>query len=436
MKVLQLVLAGALLAALSSSGSAQQAMNGYPPGMAQGPYAGNPAASGYLQAGSPQMAYPQAMPSQMGYPQPYPGQQMGNPQPYPGQQMGYPQAMPAGYPMMDPSGAQQALYGPATPMNGDPLPMNGNGGGMGGMACGPGCGGPNPAQCFDDGTTHYAYGSAEVFYARRNTGLIHQTTILNGTTALANTSEFNFPYEPGIKAQAGYMFGNGIGIETDYWGQWAFTSRQTANGDNNLTIPGDLPLASLSFVNADRIQQTYSSHIDNYEINCVLPYASVQYLAGFRYLAVNERFNLNSFDSDTGTGDYTVLTRNRLYGGQLGGRAQWQIERFTFDIEGKAGVFYNAAHQDQTVNDAGFLLRESSGGEHQVAFVGEVSSYLWIPLGTHFTGRLGYTAVWIDQLALAPNQLDFTDTTTSGTGLYARSNILIHGFNAGIEARW
>ncbi len=246
MKVSQLALAGALLAALSCSTFAQQGMYG-PMGAGPAAYAGGPQAMGYGQPGmGPQGGYyPQALPSQMGYPQQMPSQ-MGY-----AQQMGYPQqAMPAGYsPMMggptagmSQADAQQALYGPSGPMNSGPMPMDGGGGPVG---CGPDCGGgcgPNQAHCYDDGITHYAYGSAEVFYARRDNSVLKQPVALDtgtGGTAIS-TADTEFRYLPGIKAQAGYMFGCGIGVETDFWGQWGFSSRKTFSGDNNLALPGNL----------------------------------------------------------------------------------------------------------------------------------------------------------------------------------------------------
>src|SRR5258708_1255878 len=152
MKVLQLGLAGALLAALSCSASAQEGMYGNAAGSMPGAYAGGPSSMGYPQ-GMPSQSgyYAQPLPSQMGY--------RASPQQTYMQAAGYPQAMPAGYNMPS-ADAQQALYGPATPMNGDPLPMNGGDGAMGdGSGCGCGCG-PNQAQSYDDETTHYAYGSA------------------------------------------------------------------------------------------------------------------------------------------------------------------------------------------------------------------------------------------------------------------------------------
>jgi hypothetical protein len=39
-------------------------------------------------------------------------------------------------------------------------------------------------------------------------------------------------------------------------------------------------------------------------------------------------------------------------------------------------------------------------------------------------------------VALAPDQLDFTNTAASGSGLAAGGGIFLHGVNLGLEARW
>ncbi len=435
MKAALMVLCGALGLVTAASASAQQAMYGYPAGAAGGglmqPMSYSPQAmqAAYMQMGTPDTPpHPQAGYPQTGYPQ-----------------MGYPQMGAGGYPTMAPMDPQQALYGPATPLNGDP-PSYGDGGCTscgGGGGCGGygdcGCG-PNQSRCFNDEQAHYAYFSAEVFYARRDNAVISQPTIIDATTgaSLANTTDLSFIYLPGLKAAAGYYFRNGWGVEGDFWGQWGFSDFERVSEPGNLAIPGDLGVAGrANFFNVDQITQIYTSHINNYEINVILPYASWQWLAGFRYLTVAERFDLNTVSAATGNGDYQIVSDNRFYGGQLGARTQWQIERFVFDFEGKAGVFVNAAQQNQiVVGDTDGILRQAGGREHQAAFVGEVSAYMFIPFGTHLTGRLGYTAVWIDDLALAPDQLDFTDTPTSGTGIYTRGSMLLHGFNAGLEARF
>ncbi len=48
----------------------------------------------------------------------------------------------------------------------------------------------------------------------------------------------------------------------------------------------------------------------------------------------------------------------------------------------------------------------------------------------------GYFLMWITDLARAPDQLDFTDTPTSGTTLVNNSTAFLHGGNVGLEVRW
>jgi hypothetical protein len=50
--------------------------------------------------------------------------------------------------------------------------------------------------------------------------------------------------------------------------------------------------------------------------------------------------------------------------------------------------------------------------------------------------RAGYNLIWIDGLALAPNQFAFSDTTTSGSNLVSGGGIFMSGANLGLEARW
>ena len=50
--------------------------------------------------------------------------------------------------------------------------------------------------------------------------------------------------------------------------------------------------------------------------------------------------------------------------------------------------------------------------------------------------RAGYNMLWIEGVALAPDQLDFTNTPTSGRALVASNGVFYHGVNVGLEARW
>lgn len=48
----------------------------------------------------------------------------------------------------------------------------------------------------------------------------------------------------------------------------------------------------------------------------------------------------------------------------------------------------------------------------------------------------GYNLIWIDGLALAPNQFDFSDDENSGRRLVSGDGIFMNGANLGLEARW
>jgi hypothetical protein len=57
-------------------------------------------------------------------------------------------------------------------------------------------------------------------------------------------------------------------------------------------------------------------------------------------------------------------------------------------------------------------------------------------LTDHWGLRAGYNLIWLDGVALAPNQWDFTNTANSGTSLVGGGSLFLHGVNLGVERRW
>jgi len=56
--------------------------------------------------------------------------------------------------------------------------------------------------------------------------------------------------------------------------------------------------------------------------------------------------------------------------------------------------------------------------------------------GEHWSLRVGYNLAWLSGLALAPNQFDFTDTASSGTGINGAGSLFLFGANLGLERTW
>lgn len=431
MKVLQLAMAAAMLAVLASSA------------LAQGPGGAYPGMQGYPMQGYGNQGYGNQGYGMQGYGMQGYGMQGYGPQGYAMQ--GYPMMQQGAYPTgpgqngpSEAEAAQEQLYGPSPGAAGGPMPMGG-GGDCG--QCGPP---PTPARCFNDGLDHWAYADAEVFYARRTMGLVSSPVVeLTGGAVLATTTSVpDFRYEPGVKATFGYMFPAAFAMETTFEGQNYWASRSGENLVAGLTIPPPLGAALIDLGSAaggtSQITTDYTSRFDSSEFNFVRPYANYQFLLGVRYIELNDKYDINGQSSPVSASDYLITSHNHLLGPQLGARGQWQISRFQFDVEAKAGLYANSAAQHQTVGDVDntILIRDAASTNTEISFAGEVAAYATVPLNTFLTAKLGYTGLWITDLALAPNQVDFSNDANSGTALNAHSGVIIHGFNAGVEAHW
>jgi hypothetical protein len=68
--------------------------------------------------------------------------------------------------------------------------------------------------------------------------------------------------------------------------------------------------------------------------------------------------------------------------------------------------------------------------------LGELGVVFTRPLNDNWSLRLGYNVLGLGGVALAPDQLDFTDTFVSGTDLHANGWIFAHGGLIGLQRTW
>jgi hypothetical protein len=327
------------------------------------------------------------------------------------------------------------------------------------------------------------YAEADALFLGRDNQSHNQPVVIDldspsGQDPILTTHDFQFPFEPALRARLGFPLNECLSFEVGYLGLFDARSGQTVTGDNNLAIPGDLGLASNVFFGADDMHLTYLSQLHSVELNCVkrceccccecsdrdgcgsngsgcngpgcngpgsYGYGTPvrrswhEWFAGFRYLRLTEEFNIRSTDLQEGSGNYNIQTSNDLYGAQIGTRWGRSRGRFGWELTGKAGLFGNACHEQQYATDfpPPFMLRpltRSSGG--QCAFVGELGVALRYQLTRAWALRGGYDLMWIEGVALAPDQLDFTDTPSSGSRLVSGGGVFLHGASVGMEARW
>ena len=364
---------------------------------------------GYPQPGYPPPGYPPSAVSTYGatpayYPEPvYPGPPVYGP----------PGAVPPGPVYVAPPPGPYVPAGPPYDSAGVPIPAG------------------NPS---------YGYLDSEVFFATRNNTSHNQPLIVDSSTGqtLLSTQDLKFDFEPGTLITLGYMFSQGWGLEGTYWGQFGYSTGYLLQGLNNLSLPGALGSTTFGdFQGVSQMSAVYNSDINNFELNFVIPYDGWQFLTGFRYFELEEALDLNG-NAGFESSDYLVSTHNDLWGWQLGGRGLWYWGRVEFSVTAKAGIYGDSAEQHQVIGDFGNFLerRDVRASQTTAAFIGELGAYVKVPLTPWLALRGGYTFVWVNNLALAPNQLDFTNTPTSGQAINSHSSLLLDGLNIGLEARF
>ena len=297
------------------------------------------------------------------------------------------------------------------------------------------------------------------------------STGVNGPIALS-TDSLDFDHQLGMRLTGSLQFFAGSNIELTYFGlfNWA-TGDYIADPTGNLFSvysnfglnPGGPP-AGFDETDRSTLQQiTYSSTIDNFEINFRKrwqgPNCRVQgsWLAGVRYVYLLEDFGYNTIGGDNpatpnpndflGGSNTLVTTRNSLTGFQLGGDL-WSaiIPGVLIGGEAKAGVYGNYGNQStnilaSTTTPPATTFLESAD-INDIAFVAEASLQYIYRISPQWTLGGSYNVFYLDGVALAPENFN-TSAPPNLQGASARTvtyndngNVLYHGFGTRLEYIW
>ena len=133
---------------------------------------------------------------------------------------------------------------------------------------------------------------------------------------------------------------------------------------------------------------------------------------------------------------WTTYTTNNLYGVQIGARATlWEVGRFSLEGAVKAGVYGNRASQTTLVSMEKKIF-PSDAATNAAALVGEGGLVAKYQLTDGVALKLGYEALWLGGVALAPGQIEKTSTTPSSVtalGVNCRSSTLFQGMTFGLD---
>jgi hypothetical protein len=335
---------------------------------------------------------------------------------------------------------------------------------QGGEACMPGgaCGPLLDAAC----PGYRLYGVVDALFLARYAAIADRPLAFNEDTGatLLTTQDLQWAFAPGVRAFFGERRPGHCGWEVGYLGVYGMNSSAQALGPGNLIAPGDLGATASQFNSADLMSVRYLSTLNMAEANlfwyeccdggrCQSPCQDgacqpqpacgtcqcIDWLAGFRWAGLNESANFNSTCCGlTETSVYGVGTDSNLFGGQIGVRGRkdyghWACEGWM--KVGLAGVWMSQTQSPILDFETGIPYRgASSSNASGLAGFADANASAIYKFNRTWGLRLGINAIWLGNVALAPDQWDFSQTaavTTVNTG-----SLILLGANVGIEARW
>jgi hypothetical protein len=308
----------------------------------------------------------------------------------------------------------------------------------------------------------------------------YDTSTASGVEAL-NSDQFRQGFSAGPKLSLTYHDDSGYGVELSYFDVLGLSAAKAIGPDNPadwlvMKAPGsfwqtqDFPYQAMAWKDTTSL---YSFEADGrLDIS-----PRVTLLAGLRWLQLNDElvgwltpadrnapdwktycywYTLDNLSScppahyPGGTaGSYPPFwqtnTKNNLYGAQIGVDAKLlELGRFSLGGLIKVGVFDNNAEQTTVVSMAKQLYT-AQATTNAVAFAGEAGLHAKYQLADGLALKVGYEALWLDGVALAPGQIRETYTTSpspsspstpvsaSALGVNCRSNALFQGVTFGLE---
>ncbi len=275
------------------------------------------------------------------------------------------------------------------------------------------------------------YVQAEGIFLRRTVG---SSAVLatdpGGTTPLGTARDFHFSHDGGPRFVIGKQLSDVNALEFVYFGLYDMQSSASVAGPG---MAVGSPIIGTNF-NAD-----YHSSVNSFEANLRHSMnGNLSVLAGFRYLNWHEdidgQFNAGRTIPQPGPlVRSTLLTNNNLWGVQAGGEWQGSLrDLLGLTAFGKAGIFGNEAYARGTTS-AGPVTTVVSNAGCQASFIGELGVVATRQINDRLSLRGGYTMMWVEGIALAPDQP--ARFATNGS-IHSNGGVFLHGVVFGAHLRW
>jgi hypothetical protein len=269
-------------------------------------------------------------------------------------------------------------------------------------------------------------------------GVLVQTSASRGNLTLLDASDFKFGWSAG--ADIGVTrrvdkYQAFDAIDFRYFGVQDWQADTSIVTGNFWRFPSS---GQGVIAQSAQIDSSYFSQLQSAELNVQRdsPWSRLTWLAGVRWIGVDERLNMSVFT--TATSFYTYSTHNSLYGGQIGAALRLWEDGGPFQVNcvSKAGLYGNsAANRYDGVDSFGNYALLSSDRKDQLAFVGDIgvtATYQWTK---HLAVQGGYQLLWIQGVANAGNQSESISIITN-KGIASNGGTFYHGAMASTTLSW
>ncbi len=312
------------------------------------------------------------------------------------------------------------------------------------------------------------YLEAEYMYLRRD---VPRRTMSVDAGTLVTTKELHFNFEPGFRVGIGYQCSPTWALEASFFttADWSSHKIFPASVTPSGVFAGSLfsgfsgfgvgPVAVSPFDGAQVNFLNYSARLEDLEFNLRHQVTAnnnfvLNCLVGIRNVHTKEHFSLIASGTSDGlavsapvTGEYAVEANNDLFDFQAGGDlAYWLNDAFSVSGTAKMGYGWNHTRQRTAINNA-FIGTLGAAGSTPFA-VSAISEHIGgagsleyglfanLRLGYGCSARVGYQAIFLTNMALAPRQVVFSTATNAQLNVDRNGTIFLHGPSAGIEFNW
>lgn len=358
-----------------------------------------------------------------------------------------------------PMPSQAGMYGPGSPsMGGEYGPEDGGGGFPEGIMDGPGgaCYNTQGGCCDDEcGPGRGWYVRGEALALTRTTAADRLMVYDPAAGEVFNTGQLDFDHTIAPRITIGKQCSECYALEGVYFGLLHQQASYSVNATGSLFGNYFAPWANAGGTNFNTASSlgiftqqdmSYESDLHNAEINLKITRGNGFWgsrrssLIGIRYISLYERLNITTTQDPGGINlqsQYNIVTYNNLVGPQLGSDWSFGIcDRVAVNVWSKAGLFANIDAQKSFILDDQGGTQSTQRHRTQLAGLIEVGVLGELAIKRNWSLFGGYQVYHLSGIALAPDQLDYTNSPTSQTYLNDKASVTYHGPSAGVEVRW